>query len=202
MESEADLKVPPPRPASGLVLTTSAVPVARRAQLGEQERRIRPGARLVTSGRGHCVCDFGRIEIAFRVDAQAMDAPHAAGEIAPGLPTCTSSPLAVVPDHLRRAAVGRPDVPRAVHDDQVDVRGRLADAPHPQELAVFVEHLDPPVVPIVDEDFVRDRIDRDAVHAVEVARARFRLLRGTLALLAPRHHVVVVLVVLTTRVLA
>ncbi len=78
----------------------------------------------------------------------------------------------------------------------MDVGRRLADAPHAHELAVLVEHLDAAVVAIVDVDEVLDRIDRDAVDAVEVVGPRLGLLRGPLALLAPRRHVVVVLVVL------
>src|SRR5438105_4001313 len=62
--------------------------------------------------------------------------------------------------------------------------------------SVLVERLHASVVAIVDVDLVLDRVDRDSVDAVEVTRTRFRLLRGPLPLLAPRHHVLVVLVVL------
>src|SRR5207244_3278775 len=117
-----------------------------------------------------------------RVDAQAVDAPHTAREIAPRAPRVLEVPLAVPLHHLGGAAIGAPDVARAVHDDQVEVRRRLADAPHADELAVLVEHLDAAVVAIVDVDEVLHWVDGDAVDAVEVVGPRLGLLRGPLAL--------------------
>ena len=59
------------------------------------------------------------------------------------------------------------------------------------ELAVLVEHLHAMVVAIVDEHAPADRIDRDAVDVVHVARAR---LVGRVALDAPVHQELPVLV--------
>src|SRR5262249_13148760 len=140
--------------------------------------------------------DLGDVEITVGVDAQTMHAPHAAGEVAPRAPCVLEVAFAIPFDHLRRTPVRAPDVARAIHDDQVQIRRRLPDAPHPHEFTVLVEHLDAAVVAVVDVDEMLDGIDGNAVHAVEVPGTRFRLLGRPFALLAPRGHVIVVLVVL------
>ena len=53
-------------------------------RLADQERRVRAGARPVLLRAA--VVDFGDVEVAVLVDAHAVHAPHAAGEITPRAP--------------------------------------------------------------------------------------------------------------------
>ena len=68
------------------------------------------------------------------------------------------------------------------HEYDVHIGRRVADAPLVEELAIFIEHLDAVVIPVVHEDAPRLNVDCDAVHAIEIAGARFI---RRIALLAP-----------------
>src|SRR5207247_7146247 len=110
---------------------------------------------------GSAVIDFSDVNVSFRVHAHAVYAPESSREIAPGAPGVHEVALQIVFDHLRSSAVERPQEARTIHEDQMDVRGRLADTPLVQIFAVLIKHLNAAVAAIVHENAARLRIDTD-----------------------------------------
>ena len=104
------------------------------------------------------------------IDAEAVYAPEAAGEVAPGAPGIEQVALQVVLEHLGSAAVEGPESAVRADVDQVDVGGVIADLPFIKIFAVFVEDLNAVVAAVVDEDVFRLRVDGDAVDVIEIAR--------------------------------
>ena len=92
-------------------------------RLADQELGVRAGARGELLGAA--VIDFGHVEVAFLIDAEAVHAPEAAGEIAPGAPGIQEVPLQVVLQHLGGAAVEGPERAIRADVDQVNI-GRIA----------------------------------------------------------------------------
>src|SRR5215472_10793355 len=76
-------------------------------RLAHQLLRIRP--RLRPEFLYPPAVDFRDIEIAFLIDAEAVYAPEAAGEVAPDAPRVEKVPLEIVLQHFRCAAVGSPE---------------------------------------------------------------------------------------------
>src|SRR2546428_4029067 len=175
-------------------------PVSRPLARGMSEPRYSGPDRLDAGAYQHCwvsplsrnellrapIVDFSDIEVAFLVHMHSVNAPKAARKIAPGSPGVEEAPFQVILDHFGRAAVVSPEMPVGRHDDDVHVRRRIADAPLVEEFAVLIEDLDAMIVPVIDKHTAGLDIDCDAMHAVEVAGARF-IWGG--ALLAPGHDV-------------
>src|SRR5438105_6017961 len=106
-------------------------------RLPEQERGIRARARLVLLCAA--VVHFGHVEVAVLIDAHAVHAPHAAGEIAPRAPRILEVSVEVVFQDPVGAAIGGPEEAVGGDDEHVDV-GRVGPkAPLAQEFAVLVE---------------------------------------------------------------
>src|SRR6185503_3031692 len=137
---------------------------------------------------------FGGVEIALLVGGKPVDAPLAALTVAERPPRVHEVAIGVEADELVRPLVGGPQHAVSAHGDAVNVRRRTyTRIPLVQELAVFIEHLDAAVVAVVDVYAARGRVDRDAVHAVEVAGAPFVRLGP---LLSPLQQLLAVHVVL------
>src|SRR5262245_29450153 len=117
--------------------------------LAHEKRGIRASAWLVLLRAAGV--DFRRVEVPFLIDAEAVHAPHAAGEIAPRAPRVEEVAVEIVFEHLRRPAIGGPQIPIGCDDEQVDIRRRRTEAPLPKILPVLVEDLHAMVLPIVDE---------------------------------------------------
>ena len=77
--------------------------------LAYQERRIRarPRAEFLHAA----AVDFCCIEVAFLIDAETVDAPESAGEIAADASGVEEVALQIVLEHLRCSAIGRPKHP-------------------------------------------------------------------------------------------
>src|SRR6266849_2604532 len=74
-----------------------------------QKSRVRAGA------RAELLCattiNFRDVKIAFLIDAHAMDAPEASGEIAPCSPRVKEVAVEIVLEHLRRSTIEGPQHP-------------------------------------------------------------------------------------------
>src|ERR1019366_2115770 len=183
-----------PYQAVPAVLRTRSVLPSHAERLAQQVIRVRALARAVLIRPA--LVEIGQVHIALLVDAHPVDAVGRTGKQALTAPGVLQVAVGVVANDPVRTLVGGPHLPLG-EVDRVDRGLLLADLagaglPHVQELAVLVEHLDAAVAAVVDVDAPRRRVDRDAVHDVEVARTRLHSV--DLAALAPLHQVVAVLV--------
>src|SRR5512141_2522567 len=106
----------PPRQGQGRERQTNPVASGRRPagplspgrvnRLADQLRRIR--TRLRAKLLHPAAIDFGRIEVAFLIHAEAVYAPEAAREVAPDAPGIQELSVEIVLQHLRCAAIGGP----------------------------------------------------------------------------------------------
>src|ERR1700686_4529298 len=78
-------------------------------------------------------------------------------------------PLQVVFDHLVGGAVKGPDSISRSDIEQVKTGRRSVNLPFVKILAVFIEHLDAVIVPIVHENVRGLLVDGDPMHIAEIA---------------------------------
>src|SRR2546430_10102794 len=80
-----------------------------------------PGAELLHAA----AVDFGDIEVSFLIDAEAMHAPEATGEVAPYAPRVQEVPVEIIFQHLGSSAIEGPQCPVGADIKKVNVGGIL-----------------------------------------------------------------------------
>lgn len=98
--------------------------------------------------------------------------------------------LQIVFDNARVAVVGGPQMTIRGQVEEID-RGMLVQRPLIEKFAVFVKHLNAVIGPVDYVDMACHGIGGNAMHHVELARARFV---GRIALLSPGQKKFAILV--------
>src|SRR5215472_10511302 len=132
------------------------------------------------------------IEIAIRIGDEAVYAPHATLASPKRPPGIEEMTVFVISIQLVRSLIRCPKNMVLPHVKGMNIHRRpRAHIPLVEELSIFVELLNAPVVAIVDENEVTFRINGNSVNVIEIPWARFV---GLAALLAPLEELLAILV--------